>query len=320
MEQILIREKYFSFVYILIIILAFIGNGLAFLIFRTNTEMRKSSTITFLSFVAILDILSLFDWNLSNFLFPYFSIKLEDLNIVSCKIFSFIQFFSSESSAIILSFSTIDRYVTISKIPGSLSSRLPFSTLRTARYWSLLILITIGLLNSHFLVLNEFVKDSGSFNSKMNSSIFKCDLYLGDYRILDLWEKVHLILYSILPSFLMLLFTTLLINKIHSMNKTRNVINKYSNVFYLKKISRMNRMSITLITMTILFVSMTFPDSLVYTFYYKDIFSKSILYSWRHLWEIIFYLNHSILFITCFITNKNFRKAFLLFFGNLFRK
>ena len=115
-NSILSTERILSIVFLSIFILAIIGNSLAFLIFQTNKEMRKSSTITFLSFVAILDILSLLNWNLSAILMPNFSIELENINSISCKILSFIQFFSFQSSSIILSCSTVDRYFTIYRI------------------------------------------------------------------------------------------------------------------------------------------------------------------------------------------------------------
>ena len=51
MENSIYLERIFSIVFLSIFILAILGNILAFVIFQTNKEMRKSSTITFLSFV-----------------------------------------------------------------------------------------------------------------------------------------------------------------------------------------------------------------------------------------------------------------------------
>ncbi|RNA17879.1 rhodopsin-like protein [Brachionus plicatilis] len=117
---------------LVIIVLGLFGNCTCFLIFRLNRQFSKVPSMVFLSFVAIFDTLSLFEWNLNHFLGPNFGIRLEFQNLFNCKFFVFLQVYSLQVSALLLSIMCIDRYVTISSIPGSIYSRMPFSTVKNS--------------------------------------------------------------------------------------------------------------------------------------------------------------------------------------------
>ena len=68
----------------------------------------------------------------------------------------FIQYSSLQISAWLLCLLTIDRYVTIMASPGSIYKKLPFSTPKTAFYWSIGIISFFVILNGHELFLNGF--------------------------------------------------------------------------------------------------------------------------------------------------------------------
>ena len=308
-NSILSTERILSIVFLSIFILAIIGNSLAFVIFQTNKEMRKSSTITFLSFVAILDILSLLNWNLSAILNPNFSIKLENINSISCKILSFIQFFSFQSSAIILSCSTVDRYFTICKIPGSFASRLKlFSAPKSAKLWSFSIIAIVGLMNSHLLILNGYKKQNFLISRK-NDSNFECYWYTEYFNIQNIWEMVHLFTYSIIPSLLMMTFNLMLVQRINSLKNNKQVKNKYLKNSDSKIISKKSKMSITLISTVLAFICTSLPSRIYFTFFFQ--IKWSYLRIFFHISE---FSNHCIIFVVCFITNKYFRKIIFNFF------
>ena len=86
--------KYLSFIPIVIISLSCIGNLSAFLIFRLNKRMKKITSMVYLSFIVLIDILALLTWNLDHFLKPNFGFEIEDVNLFTCSFFTFIQFFS----------------------------------------------------------------------------------------------------------------------------------------------------------------------------------------------------------------------------------
>ena len=104
-----IRLQAMSFLFILNIVLALIGNTSCFIIFRTNKSLKKMSSMVYLSFVAITDTLTLFVWNLNKFTDPNFGFQLTFLHIGLCRFLPFLQHFSLLASASLLSMLTIDR-------------------------------------------------------------------------------------------------------------------------------------------------------------------------------------------------------------------
>jgi hypothetical protein len=78
-----------------------IGNILTFSIcMRKN--LRKTPTFIFIAFMALIDILSLSFWNLNPLLLVLFGKIMGDFNEESCKILSFLQLFSLQTSAFLL--------------------------------------------------------------------------------------------------------------------------------------------------------------------------------------------------------------------------
>ena len=65
-------------------------------------------------------------WNLDHFLKPLFKIEIEFINIHTCKLFQFIQYFSLQSSGLLLATVCVDRYFSVISTPGSFISKLPF--------------------------------------------------------------------------------------------------------------------------------------------------------------------------------------------------
>ena len=185
------------------------------------------------------DILGLFTWNLDHFLDPYFGFDIENLNIFTCKILSFTQYFSLQSSSLLQSFVTIDRYITISKKPGSFFSRLPFSTSRSAHYWSLCIISTVFLINAPFLYFNKYLIISNNLNENLSAwknlsntqELFfnqnKCES-ISRLNLQALWDNMNLIINSDLPITLMIIFSFLLHFKTKALrilcNKTRTLM------------------------------------------------------------------------------------------------
>lgn len=135
------------------IALGVVGNTVSFLIFRFHPSFKRMPSMVYLSFVAVTDTIALFEWNLNHFTVLTYKFDLpERTNIAFCRIFSFAQYFSLQSSALILSVMCIDRYLTVVALPGSFLHKLPFRTNTTAVIWSVgIIMFTIGL-NFHILL------------------------------------------------------------------------------------------------------------------------------------------------------------------------
>ena len=83
---------------LLLIIVGTIGNAITCIICM-RPKLRKHPTFIFLAFSCFSDIFTLYTWNLSNFITPFFHFYHEYKNLAWCKISVFIQFWSLQSSA-----------------------------------------------------------------------------------------------------------------------------------------------------------------------------------------------------------------------------
>jgi hypothetical protein len=294
--------SYFS---LIIIILSLIGNTISFIIFRFNNEMKKMPSMVILSFYCVTSTISLFTWNLNHFIHPNYLFKIEEINIYTCKIFLFIQYFGLHSSALLLSFVSIDRYFTVISKPGSFLSKLPFGSIRSSILWSIFIVTLAAFLNLFLLILER--------NEKSINNIKIVDCY--DNYFIVTWGKVHLYLNCILPFSIMFIFNCLLIKKTFrrsnngSFNQSRNK-NKSKQLSHEKK---MKNLTNSLLFITFSFLFLTLPSSIAYGFFYFDIYFTSPGYV-QNIFiflDQLSFLNYASIFFNCFITNLKFRKIIM---------
>ena len=130
---------------IVFILFGIIGNSITLIILRSDGKLKEIIGLIYLSFISFTDTLSLLEWNLSlfykNILGEYF------FNEKICLVMTFMQFFSLQSSGFLITFLCLDRYITVISKPGSLYSRLPFRTKKSALVWSLILIFTAITLN-----------------------------------------------------------------------------------------------------------------------------------------------------------------------------
>jgi hypothetical protein len=125
-----------------------------------------------------------------------------------------------------------------------------------------------------------------------------CYKNINGFQLNPLWENVHLILYSLIPFIIMIVFNILLIKKISSIKNS----NKGSVIRNIKSI----------LAITFLFLIMTLPSSVSYGFF-QQTSPKMVLL----LLDDLSFLNNSILFFSFFLTNLKFRKIIFDLFNNL---
>lgn len=65
-------------------------------------RIKNNSTFTIMTFLTLIDALTLYYWNLNNFLVPFANISMLTTNLWLCKIGNFIQFSSLEISGWLL--------------------------------------------------------------------------------------------------------------------------------------------------------------------------------------------------------------------------
>ncbi|CAF4613688.1 unnamed protein product [Rotaria sp. Silwood1] len=133
---------------IFLLIVGTFGNVLSFIIFSQGT-LRKSSTFRYLALLSLMDLLVLYSGLLDLFLTIEYGIafSLRNLNPITCRLHTFITYWSQHSSSWILSFISVDRAIATNCIQFARK----FCTPRSAEYIVASILIIIALLNCHEL-------------------------------------------------------------------------------------------------------------------------------------------------------------------------
>ena len=303
----------YSYLPLLIIATGLSGNTASFIIFRVDKELKYMPTMIFLSFVCITDTMSLFNYNLNHFLNPNFKILIQDVNIHVCKIFDFIQYFSLQSSSLLLAVVTIDRYFSVISVPGSFVSKLPFGTVKSSVIWSTIILLFTGSLNFYILILDRrsaYKNQSVILNNQTYTTkvfIYNCAKLFNGFNIYHNWIA-HIILYPTLPVFIMVIFNSLLIRKTYLIYKKRPVnIDKKRQ----KSINSMINITISLLFITFLFGLSCLPPTIFYNYMYSTFSSSEGLLFFLNVLDSFNFINRSSMFISCLISNVRFRRVVL---------
>lgn len=302
-----------SYMPFVIIAIGYTGNIISFIIFTFNKQMNKISSMRILAFTSLIDVLTISVWNLDHYFLPNHGYRLEYLNLSLCRILSYIQYFSMHASSLLHGFLSIDRYFTVISVPGSFASKLPFGTPKWAVIWSLSIIITIMLLNIHLLFFAGNFNYNTEFEFSNNTNIttvvesFDCNMTQG--YIIALWDRIsNLLLGNFLPFTIMIVFNLLLICKtfklgqVNKMNKSVEKSKKMANA------SR-NRLTISLLIISFLYIFMTLPATILFSFFYANLIVTPIGAAILTFSDTLLFFQHAIIFFTCYFSNNKFRSV-----------
>jgi hypothetical protein len=322
-----------SYVPLFIIANGVIGNTICFLIFRFNSNFKNMSSMVYLSFAVIVDTISLFDWNLKHFTVANFNFNIDYVTIYSCKFLPFLQYFSLQASGWLLSFVSLDRFISIRSIPGSFYSKLPFSTNKSAAIWSTIIIVVLLIMNCHILILNGYYNDpvprnhtflveveNGTFKNITETYMYQdpnvvCYIYKNGFKVWPTWEAIHLFIYSFIPATIMMIFNSMLIYTTLIPLKNGPASNESESALRKKR-----KVTISLLVVTFSFILLSLPANIVWG-YMSDWVGEL---EWGTLvfnvLDYILFLNHSNMFFFCYISNKKFRSVVNSYFGSMLRK
>jgi hypothetical protein len=161
--------------------------------------------------VAIADLCSLYSWNLNLFykhlINPYQN-DLEDSSIASCRFISFIAFVSLQLSSWYLTLVSLDRCLNI----HFLFWHRKLGRANHVVYIILIVTVIIVLINSHLLFLNGYRQsDCIPFEKR---TCFICYSRRNDpYYIFPKWEKMHVIIYNLIPFAIMFISNCFIIHR-----------------------------------------------------------------------------------------------------------
>lgn len=157
--------------------LGLFGNTISIIIFRRKSFL-KSSTFEYLTLISLLDLLTLYTGCSQIFLETYFEIDIRLINQFTCKLHSFLVYYFTHFSSMLLAMMSIDRTIRISIKKDKL---ILFQ--HSASKVFLVLGLFIFLVDFHFLIFAQIVdfKNSNStiqfevfINTTINKTTFAC--------------------------------------------------------------------------------------------------------------------------------------------------
>ncbi|CAF0963486.1 unnamed protein product [Rotaria sp. Silwood1] len=280
----IVQYGYFVFgLYSLILIL--IGtplNLLCFYIFKRHIPNRSNPTIVVFSYLALIELLIPFTWNL-NYVVRELIWKwqknivlknLEQHSLFVCKLISYGAYFLLQCAAWLKTLASFARCVSLHH---HWSIRKYISKSNIIHRLSWITIFLIGLINSPILIINgKYVISIDKYNqTQMKVACYQSVFF-------QFWEIVHLLLYNFIPFTLMILCNIYIIRHVHaSRRRTKNsrkssnaLIPQSSKIFSTNRSSipnHGNRLTKTLIFISIFFIVFTSPAAIFYIFFGKKV-------------------------------------------------
>ncbi|CAF0822375.1 unnamed protein product [Adineta steineri] len=308
---------------LLLIIVGTIGNALTIIILLRR-NLRQYTTMRYLTAVATADLCSLYSWNLNLFykhlINPYQN-DLEDNSIFLCRLISFIAFVSLELSSWYLTLVSVDRCLNIHFLFWNRQlGRADRST-----YIILIVTIIIISLNIHLLFLNGYQQPNCVPYAKR--TCYVCYARLNDrHYIFPKWEKIHVIIYNVIPFSIMLVSNCFIIRRsLSTAKKQRSFSVDCRNTSSFRNGTNRQRkqrqLTYILLSVTFLFVFLTTPVMIYNVFLRNHIQDrKPLKYIVLGILLCIQFTSHAInFFVYCFGASK-FRHELNAFFSSSTRQ
>jgi hypothetical protein len=160
----------------LLLTLGLIGNLISISIFL-KPSMRRHTTFRYLTFLSLFDLFALLTGYGQIFFIVYFKVDLRLVSSSTCKVHSFLVYFFTHLSTVVLAMMSIDRAFVITTQSDTVSK---LSTPQLVNKFIFIASIFVALVNSHFLFFTQlFEFRLGEVNST-NSSLLN-----NSYSIFD---------------------------------------------------------------------------------------------------------------------------------------
>ena len=234
-----------------------VGNLLTIIVLL-RANLRRHTTMRYLLAVAVADLCSLYSWNLNLFykhlINPYQN-DLEDSSIVSCRLLSFIAFVSLQLSSWYLTLVSVDRCLNI----HFLFWHRQIGRANRALYIIGLVTIIVIVINSHLLFLNGYRQTNCTPFKKRTCIV--CYAHHSDrFYIFPKWEKIHVIIYNLIPFSIMLICNCFIIRRSLAANLRRfTTPDVQTKVKRNQRQRKQRQLTYLLLCVTFLFVALTTP-------------------------------------------------------------
>lgn len=195
------------------------------------------------------------------------------------------------------------------------------------------------LLNIHLIVLPRkydqqvydillFRNETFNLTAHRQTNNMICYEYTTGFKIANFspnWENFHMVIYNVIPFCVMTIFNGLLIKNVlltsHlSLHRNKNKTNSTANEIQTNKtLNKKRALTISLVFVTILFLVMTLPSSILFGFFY-EFFNQKLGLDFLIMVDYLSFSNSSSLFFVSLLTNVKFRKVVFSKMKNIFNR
>jgi hypothetical protein len=192
-----------GFINFFFIIFGTFGNLISFSILMRK-EVRKHSCMRYLAALCLLDILCLYTWNFSLVYSLFIKRKIEHESSIICRFFSFFCYFILQSSSWIIVMIGMDRIITI----VSKNSKKMTKWAKNTCFVTFSVVFTFFCFNFIVLINNaeKYTIDRNDSLASNSSLMYRQRTYTcyEPRSFFNIWDWVHILLYSIFPFFIIL--------------------------------------------------------------------------------------------------------------------
>ena len=288
-----------------------------------------------------MSIFTLYFWNMGNFLSQVASYDLLNANYWLCKFGNYIQFLSLQISAWLLVCMSMDQYLAIRLIHW----RTLYFKAKHALLASLLVIAFFVALNAHIVatfgymgVRNQTLTSTSSNGTTttvqvVSVSVCICyydEAYKSATRWMEIWGRIHLLFYSVLPFALIIacntalivflvkqrrrgrsktaptLFSTNTTNTANIISASSSLSSSFSSTESTFKQKRSRSINWTICCVTFLFVCMTLPNAFA-SFFFSQLFASDVGATFVMAANAVSFTYHGLSFALFYATNRVYR-------------
>jgi hypothetical protein len=235
---------------IILIIIGTLGNFLCILYLLQHKHRRSPSTYIYLTFLFLVDTLSLYQWNLNYIVMEFNNgTPLSDKSLFLCRIIAFLSFYTLHLSAIFLTLVSIDRTLFL----WSHYYRFNMTKRRHPLIISIIVFILLFALDAFLLSFGIIDKNTNKVICYYSLNPNLMNFYTQTYPWIDL------VITCIISFIIMIIVIILIIIKLYNRRTNPRHFNKTQ------------RLSLMLIGMCIVYMILTLPNRLCFSVFLSKI-------------------------------------------------
>ncbi len=298
-----IARKLYQYVSPIILFLGLTGNVMSFVIFST-TSQRYSIFSFLLRILSVVDSFVLCSSLTRFWIIGQFDVDIRTINIVACRMDSFLLYASSDMSGWVLSVVAVERLIAVAQ-PHKHQTLFNKKTVTVTLICISLSLIAVNCPMFFMLNINLKILGNDTTQSCSGNDSFK-------YLYYKVWPFMDMLVFCIIPFTIISLSNLSIIYNILKFVSRRNIISSAN-----QQGNRVSSVTITLLLVSFVYLVCTFPIVLLNVIWdngAKTLEESAMRKLYFNLADLLWTLNCSINFLLYCVTGPDFRKELMKMF------